>query len=128
MYSSVDIYCIDSLHDCYLSNYRVPVLDTGEFLQDHQHGQGKLRSPSYTYEGAWAMNRMHGRGTFSSGDGSTYTGHFLKGVCSSLCTVHSACLRARHRMTLLMYWGWTVVGGFNGMAREWSGLKARKSS
>lgn len=77
--SSVGMYCIDSLYDCYLSNYHEPVLDTGEFFQDHQHGQGKLRSPSYTYEGAWAMNRMHGRGTFSSGDGSTYTGHFLKG-------------------------------------------------
>lgn len=51
----------------------------GEFCEGTRHGQGIIRTPSYTYEGSWAYHHMHGHGKFTTGDGGVYTGHFLRG-------------------------------------------------
>lgn len=64
--------------DCPL--HRPAQWEIGEFHQDARHGKGVLHTPSFSYDGAWALDKMHGRGTLTTGDGGVHTGQFKKGV------------------------------------------------
>ncbi|CAM9710135.1 unnamed protein product [Laminaria digitata] len=88
--------------------------EAGEFHEDLRHGQGQLRSPTHTYEGTWAYDKMHGCGTLATRDGGVYIGRFMEG-----CTWNHGHITGHG--TLVHGNGDRYTGGFEGGRRSGEG-------